>query len=995
LIGKTISHYKILEKIGGGGMGNVYKAEDIKLKRTVALKFLSPELTRDSDLKKRFIQEAQVASALQHDNICVIHAIDETAEGQLFICMEYYRGETLKKKIEQKPLDIERAINIAIQVARGLDKAHKKGIIHRDIKPANVMITEDGVVKIVDFGLAKLAGHTRLTKEGTTVGTVAYMSPEQIKGTELDLRSDIWSLGVFLYEMITGQMPFKGDYDQAIIYSILNEKPEPTTGVRTGVPIELERIINKAISKIPDERYQHADEIAADLMKLQRETETSEQILIPKKLVKKPSKKQFKKVITPVGMLFFLIIAFLILRPFIFREEIISKPIPIAVISFENQTGDQTYDYLRKAIPNLLITNLEQSRYLQVTTWERMYDLLKQMGKEDIKVIDKDLGFQLCRMDGINAIVLGSFVKAGDTFVTDVKVLDVATKRILKSASSRGQGVASILKNQIDDLSKDISRSVVLSERKIEATEPRIADVTTTSMDAYNNYLIGMKKSREFYWAEARQFLEKAIQLDSTFAIAYLNLGWVYLELGETSLRDKAYEKANTFSAKATDKVRLFIEAAYAEYIGGNPEKKLRILNQMAMKYPKEKHVYCELGFYYYSRSLHNKAIEQINKALQLDPNSRRALNIAAYTYAAVGDFEKAFEYLKNYATVSPEDANPYDTMGDVYFQMGMFDEAKEKYKVALALKPDFGSQKNISYIHALMEDYTEAMKSIEQFIKVASSSGMIAEGYLWQGFYHYWLGRYEKSLDDLRRAADLATAIENQWWNDLALRMIGWIYYDSGQLELSREHFKNCLDLIGISNPREIAFLRAYYNFCLGLVDLKQGRIDSAKVRLAETKSLLPEIDQYLLHRDRISFYCNVLHGETLLAENDIEKAITVVEKVSHRKWLSMHSTSAIPYNLPFLMDLLAIAHIKKGELDETIAEYERLITLDPNSEDRRLIHPKYHYRLAKLYEEKGMQNRAIKEYEKFLEIWKNADNDQLDLVDTKKRLANLKQRQ
>ena len=217
MIGKTVSHFKIIRKLGGGGMGVVYQAEDTRLNRTVALKFLPHELTHNSDAKTRFIREAQAASALQHDNICTIHDIDETEDGHSFIVMEFYDGETLKKKIEQQSLDIDEAIGIAKQIAQGLNEAHKKDIVHRDIKPANIMITKEGVVKIVDFGLAKLTKFTRLTKQGASVGTVAYMSPEQTKGEEVDLRSDIWSLGAVLYEMVTGQLPFKGDYEQAIL----------------------------------------------------------------------------------------------------------------------------------------------------------------------------------------------------------------------------------------------------------------------------------------------------------------------------------------------------------------------------------------------------------------------------------------------------------------------------------------------------------------------------------------------------------------------------------------------------------------------------------------------------------------------------------------------------------------------------------------------------------------------------------------------------------
>jgi len=272
MIGKTISHYKILECLGGGGMGVVYKAEDTKLKRTVALKFLPPAFSLDEESKKRFIHEAQAASSLQHSNICTIHDIDETkpapgetGDGQLFICMDYYEGDTLKQKIERGPIEIDEAIDITIQIAEGLLKAHEKEIIHRDIKSANIFITNDGVVKILDFGLAKISGRTKLTQPGTTFGTISYMAPEQARGEKVDQRTDIWALGVVLYEMITGMQPFKGEYDQAVIYSIMNESPDLITGLRTGVPMELERIVNKLMAKNPTDRYQHIDELPVDL----------------------------------------------------------------------------------------------------------------------------------------------------------------------------------------------------------------------------------------------------------------------------------------------------------------------------------------------------------------------------------------------------------------------------------------------------------------------------------------------------------------------------------------------------------------------------------------------------------------------------------------------------------------------------------------------------------------------------------------------------------
>jgi serine/threonine protein kinase len=439
MIGKTISHYKILEKLGGGGMGVVYKAEDLKLDRLVALKFLPPAFYQDKEAKQRFINEAKAASSLQHQNICTIHEIDETDDGQLFICMDCYEGQTIKQKIKSGLLKIDEAVDISIQVSQGLLAAHEKGIIHRDIKPANIFITEKNEVKILDFGLAKSSEHTKITRIDSTKGTIAYISPEQAMGKEATQQSDIWSLGVVMYEMLTGQLPFKGDVDQVIIYSILDKEPEKITDINPDFPLALENIVCKALEKNPDSRYQNIDEMLADLQNLKNESSDSSRAKFYFK--QKGKNKRKKTAIISALVVLVAVIIFYFIKPNIFGGPKNSIPISIAVISFENQTGDSSYNYLQKAIPNLLITDLEQTDYLHVTTWERMHDLLKQIGKRDVEVIDKDLAFELCRMDGIDAIVLGSFIKAGNVFVTDVKVLDASSKKILKSANTRSEGL--------------------------------------------------------------------------------------------------------------------------------------------------------------------------------------------------------------------------------------------------------------------------------------------------------------------------------------------------------------------------------------------------------------------------------------------------------------------------------------------------------------------------------------------------------------------------
>jgi len=435
MTGKTISHYKILEKIGEGGMGVVYKAEDTKLERFVALKFLSLHLSQTEEEKQRFMHEAKTASALDHNNICTVYEIDETEDGRMFIAMAYYEGESLKEKIERGPLVIEEAVDIATQISRGLMKAHSKEIIHRDIKPANLLISEDDTVKIVDFGLAKLAGRTMLTKEGTTLGTASYMSPEQTQGVSVDQRTDIWALGVVLYEMITGKQPFQGDYEQAVLYSIMNEDPEPITGLRTGVPLELERIVNKCLAKDPEDRYPASDGLIVDLRQLKKEaskvtnaTEIGTGSTVHEKETSKtlaaPSKFG-RLVIGLVSAVIMALGAFAVwkLLPTETPELVENR---VAVAYFKNETGDSSLDYLRKRTADHLTQGIGRVNFVEVAALvpENEIDFTKP-GTEQLKLLSDKTG--------ANIIVSGVFYKEGNTLVFQPQVNNITTGKPLRA----------------------------------------------------------------------------------------------------------------------------------------------------------------------------------------------------------------------------------------------------------------------------------------------------------------------------------------------------------------------------------------------------------------------------------------------------------------------------------------------------------------------------------------------------------------------------------